>query len=70
MDTGGGEGGPDGESSTDIYTLPCVKQIASGKLLYNRELSLVLCDWDGVGGGREVQEGGDICIFTALYSRN
>ena len=31
--------------------------------------SLVLCDnlegWDGVGGGREVQEGGDICIPVA-----
>ena len=29
----------------------------------------VLCDvlegWDGVGGGREVQEGGNICIPTA-----
>ena len=27
----------------------------------------MLCDnlegWDGVGGGREVQEGGDICIL-------
>ena len=25
----------------------------------------MLCDlegWDGVGGGREVQEGGDICV--------
>ena len=21
--------------------------------------------WDGVGGGREVQEGGDICILMA-----
>ena len=21
--------------------------------------------WDGVGGGTEVQEGGDICILTA-----
>ena len=30
-----------------------------------RELSLAHCDnleWDGVGGGREVQEGGDIYI--------
>ena len=31
--------------------------------------NLVLCDnvegWDGVGGGREVQEGGDICIPMA-----
>ena len=29
----------------------------------------MLCDdlegWDGVGSGREVQEGGDICIFLA-----
>ena len=28
-----------------------------------------LCDnlevWDGVGGGREAQEGGDICILIA-----
>ena len=31
-----------------------------------RELKLVLCDneegWDGVGGRRDIQEGGDICI--------
>ena len=25
----------------------------------------VLDGWDGEGGGREVQEGGDICIPTA-----
>ena len=29
----------------------------------------MLCDslegWDGVGGGRKVQEGGDICVCTA-----
>ena len=36
----------------------------------HRELSSVLCGdldgWDGgVAGGREVQEGGDICIHTA-----
>ena len=34
-----------------------------------RELKLVLCDnlerWDGVEGGREVQEGGNICIPMA-----
>ena len=34
-----------------------------------RELKLLLCDnlegWDGVGGQREVQEGGDICIPMA-----
>ena len=31
--------------------------------------NLVLCDnlegWDGVGGGRELPEGGDICLPTA-----
>ena len=36
---------------SDIYTLPCVKQIANGELLYkHRELSLVLCD--DLKGGR------------------
>ena len=29
------ESGKNWKSSTDIYTLPCVKQIASGKLLYS-----------------------------------
>ena len=28
-----GEGARNRDSSTDIYTLPCVKQIVSGKLL-------------------------------------
>ena len=36
---------------------------------YPRELSLVLCDslelGDRAGGGREVQEGGDMCIPMA-----
>ena len=49
------EGGKNLES--DIYTLPGVKQIASGKLLYTRGLDLVLCDdlegWDG--GRREAR---------------
>ena len=34
-----------------------------------REFKLGLCEnlvgWDRVGGGREVQEGGDICILMA-----
>ena len=34
-----------------------------------RELNPVLCDnlegWDGVGGGTEIQEGGDICVPMA-----
>ena len=47
-------------------------------LLYQRALSSVLCDelerWDGgrggggwAVGGREVQEGGDICAHIAVY---
>ena len=32
---GAGGNGPNGESSVDIDTLPCVKQTASGKLLYS-----------------------------------
>ena len=31
---GVGEGGTKWEIRIDIYTLPCIKQIASGKLLY------------------------------------
>ena len=44
--------------------------MASGNLLYDAGSSdLVLCDnlegWDGVAGGREGLEGGDICISLA-----
>ena len=79
MDTAGEEeGGTHWESSTETYTLPYVKQTASGKLYKHRELNLVLWDHlegcDGVGGGREAQEGRDICILVAdsqvLYGRN
>jgi len=46
----------------NICILPCVKQIAGGKLLYSRELSLGLGDdpeeWDG---GGEVR---DICTYS------
>ena len=48
----------------DIYTLPNVKQIASGKQPHSK-ISSVLCDhleaWD-TEGGRETQEGGDMGI--------
>ena len=58
-----GEGGTNGESSIETYTLPYVEYIASGNLLYNAGNSNpVLCDnqegWDGMGGGREVHERG------------
>ena len=37
MDTGGGEGegGMDGESSMETYTLPYVKQITNSNLIYD-----------------------------------
>lgn len=46
------------------------KTDASGDLLCDSGSSdLILCDslegWDGVGGGREVPEGGAICILMA-----
>ena len=52
------------ESSTGIYTLLCVQQIASGRLLYDTVLRSILSDdlGVGVGGGREAQEEGDTCV--------
>ena len=55
------------EIRIDIYTLPCVTQIASGNLLYSTGSSPALCDlqeWDrggGSWGGRLNREG--ICIY-------
>ena len=56
--------------SIEIYTLPYVKYITSGTMLCDADSSnLMFCDnlegWDGVGGGREAQEGGDICVPMA-----
>ena len=53
--------------SPKTYTLPYVKWIASGNLLYNAGSSNpVLCDnlemLHGVRGGRKVQDGGAVCI--------
>ena len=52
------------------FTIPHVKQIANGDLLYDAGNSNpVLCDnlkeWDGVGVGRETQEEGDMYIPMA-----
>jgi len=63
----GGEGWANGESSVETRTPPHVEYVASGNLLYEAESSdPVLWDildrWDGVGGGMEVQEGGDIHV--------
>ena len=77
VDTAGeGEGGTSWESSIETYTLPDVKQTASGKFLYNTG-----CQpgalwqprwWDSMGVVKEVQEGGNIYTygwFMLLYER-
>ena len=68
MDTvGEGEGGTNREIRFDINTLPCVKWIASGNLLYSTGSS-AWCSVTTQMGGRgrgEVREGGDVCIHTA-----
>ena len=75
---GDGEGGMNWESSTETYTLLYVKQIASGNLLYDRELKPgVLWQPRGVGWHGRWQGGskGRIHVytygwFTLLYGRN
>ena len=67
MDTAGeGEGGTNSENSTQTYTLPYVKQIASGNVLCDTGSSTQCCDnlegWDAVADGRWVQKGGDIFL--------
>ena len=57
-DTGGqGEGETNGKIKSDIYTLPRVKQTASGKLLHNTGSSaqrsvMEIQRWDGWRGLR------------------
>ena len=57
------------ESSTDIYTLPCVKYTASGKLLQNTgspaQCSVMARVMGWGWGGRKIQEGEGICMLTA-----
>ena len=60
---GEGEGGTNGDGTMKTYSLPHVKQIASGNLLYDSGSSN--CCSRGVGGGREAQGGGDMCIPMA-----
>ena len=48
------EGGTNWEIKIDIYTLPCVKQVASGNLLYSTGSSAqcsVMTQMGGMGGG-------------------
>ena len=63
------ERGMNGEGSIDLYTLPSVKQTASGNVLRSRRSSAwcsVMTERGGMcGGGREAPEGRDICIHMA-----
>ena len=69
MDTGAGEegeGGMYGESNMEVYITICKIDSQWEFAVWLREFKPKLCnnlkEWDGEGGGREVQEGGDICI--------
>ena len=67
---GEGGGGMNWEFGTDIYIPPCVKQTASGNLLYSARSSArcsVMTNRDGMGEG-EAQEGRGICIHM-VHSR-
>ena len=66
--TGKGEGRENWESSTDVYTLSYVKEIANGKLLYNTGSPVwhsVMTYQGGMRVVRETQEGGYTCIHIA-----
>ena len=57
------------ERVTWKLTLPYIKEIANGNLLYgsgnSNRGSINLEGWDGAGDGRELQKGRDICIPMA-----
>ena len=72
MDMGAAEEGEDeiyGESNMEIYNTTCKIDSQWEFAVWLKELKPGLCNnlegWDGEGGGREVQEGGDICIPMA-----
>ena len=65
MDAAGkGEGGASGESSMETCTSLCVKETASGNLLHDTGSSTP-CSGTTQRDGREVQEGGAVCIPVA-----
>ena len=58
-----------GTSNMETYTTICKIDSQQEFAVWLRKLKQVLCinleGWDGVGDGREVQKGGDICIPMA-----
>ena len=65
-----GEGGKIWENGIETCIISCMKLVASPGLMHDTGcLGLVHWDdpegWYGEGGGRVVQEGGDVCIPVA-----
>jgi len=58
-----------GESNMETYITICKEDCQQVFAVWLRKLKQGLCinleGWDGVGNGREVQKGGDICIPMA-----
>ena len=58
-----------GKSNMETYITICKRESQQELALWVRKLKQGLCinleGWDGEGGGREVQKGGNICIPTA-----
>ena len=72
MDTRGEEEGKSemyGESNVETYNTICKIDSQWEFAARLRELKQGLCDnlevWDGEGDGKEVQEGGDMCLPVA-----
>ena len=68
MDTvGKGEGGTNGDSGTDIYTLPGVEWMAGGSCYVARGAQLGLCGdlegWDGRGLGGGLRKRGTMYMY-------
>ena len=67
-----GEGGMNRESSIETYTLPSVKWIASGNLLYDGGSSNPrLCDylerWDGIEGEGRIKRKGTYVYLWLIH---
>ena len=64
-----GEGEMYGESNMETYSTTCKIDSQREFAVWLRKLKQGLCinpeGWDGVGDGKEVQKGGDICIPVA-----
>ena len=58
-----------GKSNMETYITICKRDSQREFAVWIRKLKQGLCinleGWDGAGDGREVQKGGNICIFMA-----